>query len=184
MMRLAITAALVASACTQSAMSVESYADAMEAIADAYVSEAQGLSASYQRTVEDEVRAAIAEDPTGAQVRAVEIAGEATVSYLELLADAMDRFITSMDELRPPTGVEAAHDEFVGAVASVHGSLPDARDAVAGADSLSDIRLALTTSGFADGQLRWTAACTALEGSVRRQGAGLDLGCVRQEVAP
>jgi hypothetical protein len=182
--RVTIVLALVASACAQPAMSVESYASEMETIAGDYVAEAQGLSAQYQRSVEDEVRAVVADDPSAAEARVVEITTEATVNYLALLGDSMNRFITSMDELRPPEGIEPAHDEFVGAVASVYGALPASRDAVGQATSLSEVRLALTGSGFADGQIRWTAACTSLEAAVRSQGTGLDLGCVRQEVTP
>lgn len=185
MIRLAVVATLVVSACAQSAMTVEVYAARIEAAGDSYIEEAQSLSAAYQSSVEDQVRAVVAEqDPAAAQDRVVEIATAATANYLALLSDAMARFIAEMEELRPPADVAAAHDEFVSAVGSVQRSLPATRDAVVQADSLASIRLALTTSGFADGQLRWTAACSALEETLRGRGTGVDLGCVRQEVAP
>ncbi len=184
MIRLVAVVSLVAAGCAPAAMSVESYADAMENIADGYVTESQSLSARYQASVEDDVRAAVADDPGAAEERVVEIAADATVNYLAFLDDAMGRFIGAMGELQPPGEVEAAHDEFVSAVTSVRDALPDTRDAVAQADSLSSVRLALTASGFADGQIRWTVSCTALEETVRRQGTGLDMSCVRREVAP
>jgi len=159
-------------------MSVEAYSAAMEIASDAYV------SALYQASVEDDVRAAVKDDPDAAEDRVVEIVTTATSNYLTLLADAMARFVMEMDELRPPAGIESAHDEFVAAVGSVQGSLPGTRGAVAQADSLVSVRYALTSSGFADGQDRWTAACTALEEAVRSQGTGIDLGCVRRDLAP
>ena len=165
-------------------MSVEAYAAAIEVASAVYIDEAQSLSAAYQASVEDEVRAVVEEAPDVAQGRVVEIATTATANYLALLSDAMGRFVTAIEELRPPTGIEAAHDEFVAAVGSVHRSLPATRDAVAQADSLASVRFALTSSGFADGQGRWTAACTALEEAVRGEGTGVDLGCVRRDLAP
>ncbi len=184
MKRLVLAGILIVSACAQSTMSVEAYSAAMEIASDAYVQEAQSLSALYQASVEDDVRAAVKDDPDVAEDRVVQIVTTATSNYLTLLADAMARFVVEMDELRPPAGIDSVHDEFVAAVGSVQGSLPGTRDAVAQADSLVSVRYALTSSGFADGQDRWTAACTALEEAVRAQGTGIDLGCVRRDLAP
>jgi len=183
-MRWLAALALFAAACSQPALSVEAYADAMEGVAWAYVAESQDLSARYQASVEDDVKAMVQESPPDPEAVAVEIASSATVNYLAVLADAMQRFIEGMEALRPPPAVQAAQKEFIAAVRSVHGAIPSTRDAVLEADSIESVGFALTSSGFADGQIRWTAACAALEAATRGLGTGLDLGCVRPVVTP
>ncbi len=183
-MRWLAALALFAAACSQPTQSVEAYADAMEGVVDTYVAESQDLSTRYQASVEDDIKAMVQQRPSDPEAVAVEIASSATTNYLAVLADAMQRFIEGMESLRPPPTVRAAHEEFIAAVRSVHRAIPSTRDAVLEADSIESVGLALTSSGFADGQIRWTAACTALEAAARELGTGLDLGCVRPVVSP
>ena len=170
--------------CTQPALSVDAYASSLELSADAYVADAQSLSSGYQDRVIDEVRSVLESDPDDAASRAVEITSGATTDYLSVLADDMLVFVDTMEGLNPPPEVREEHDEFVAAVRSVNQSIPATIDVVATADSIDEIRFALTSSGFADGQIRWTAACTALENAVRSMGTGIDIGCIRPEVVP
>lgn len=167
-----------------SPMSIDGYADAATAATDAYVSESQSLSYDYQSTLEDGVRAIASDgepDPAG---RAVELVTHETVAYLAVLSDAMNRYLHDLEELSPPSGVSDAHAEYLGAVRFVLDAIPSTRDAVEGATDITAVQLALTTSGFADGQTRWTVACSALERAVRDQGKGIDLGCVPPEPPP
>ncbi len=189
-MRVAVTVvlAVMASACTSAgAMPIDEYAAAMEETAGAYVREAQDLSERFQSSVAQEVQGALeasAGDAEDAERRVVEITVAATVNYLVLLEDAMGRFVDGMEELRPPSEVVADHDEFLAAVRSVRGSLPTTRERVLSSDSLDGIRLALTSSGFADGRQRWITACRELEATAGELGATMDLGCERGEARP
>jgi hypothetical protein len=174
---MAVVAALLAGACSP-APSLEDYIESMERHTNAYVDESQALSFEYQSAVEDGVRRIVAEggaDPTG---EALTLVTTQTVQYLALLGDAMDRYHTAIAPLIPTTEVVADHDAYAAAVGSVVSSLPPTRLAVEEATSISDVQLALASSGFADGQLRWTATCSALEQTVRDQGRGIDLRCV------
>ncbi len=160
-----------------SAMSTEDYAAAMGKHVDAYVTESQNLSYDYQQGVIDEVTAAVSAGGEGAEAQAAEIMRRRTVAYLALLGDAIDRYLDSMDALSPPASVASEHDEYVAAIRASRHAMPATRDAVEGATSLSDVQLALTASGFADSQLRWTSACLVLEQAVRDAGWGLNLRC-------
>jgi hypothetical protein len=162
-----------------SPLSVDDYADQVGAAADGYVTESQALSASYQRTVEDGVRDIAASGDDDALAQAITLVRQQTVAYLAVLSDAMARYWEALDALDPPSAIEGAHDEYVAAIDVVLRAIPDTRAAVEAATDISSVQVALTTSGFADGQTRWTTACTALEQSVRDEGRGLDLGCTR-----
>lgn len=173
----AVIAALLAAACTP-APSLEDYIESMERHTDAYVDESQALSFEYQSAVEDGVRRIVAEggaDPTG---EALTLVTTQTVQYLALLGDAMDRYHTAIAPLVPTSEVVADHDAYAAAVGFVVSTLAPTRAAVESATSISEVQLALGSSGFADGQLRWTATCSALEQTVRDQGRGIDLRCV------
>jgi hypothetical protein len=156
----------------------------MERAADAYVADAQSLSSGYQDRVIDEIRTMLESGRDDAATRAVEITSAATTDYLGVLADDMLVFVDTVDALNPPTEIGEEHDEFVAAIRSVHESIPATVEAVSESDSIDGIRFALTSSGFADGQIRWTAACVTLETAVRSLGQGIDIGCVRPEIAP
>lgn len=170
--------------CSQAALPVEEYVQAMEATADVYVADSQELSMVYQDQVIREITEIAQSAPPDADILATGIARSATMDYLDVLAKQMLRFVDDIETLAPPPGIGEEHDEFVAAVRSVHSAMSRTVADVAQADSLDDIRLALTASGFADGQIRWTAACTALESSVRSLGSGLDLRCERPQVVP
>ena len=170
--------------CVQPALSVEAYATSLELASDAYVADAQRLSTGYQDQVIDEIRTMIESSPDDAASRAVGITSAATTDYLGVLADDMLVFLDSVDELNPPSEISEQHEEFVAAIRSVHESIPGTIDVVRESDSIDGFRFALTSSGFADGQIRWTAACTSLEMAVRSLGQGIDIGCVRPEIAP
>lgn len=175
--------AVVLAGCT-TPMALEDYAAAAEGVTDAYVEESQALSFDYQSGVEDGVRAIVESGADDPSAEALDLVVASTVEYLALLSDAMRRYLVAIEALEPPDAVAAAHDAYVDAVDFVLGAIPDTRSAVEGAVDLDAVQLALTSSGFADGQLRWTATCTALEQAVRDEGRGIDLGCVRPEVAP
>lgn len=175
---------LILAGCSVGALSVGEYADAMESAADVYVADSQALSLEYQDQVISEITEMAQSEPPDADSLALAITRSATTEYLDVLADQMLRFVDDMEAMTPPTPIGNEHDEFVGAVRSVYTAMPRTIADVGEADSLDGIRLALTASGFADGQIRWTAACTTLESSVRALGSGLDLGCVRPEIVP
>lgn len=170
--------------CSAGALSVGEYVDAMETAAVIYVADSQDLSVQYQDQVISEITEMAQREPPNADILAVGITRAATTDYLDVLADQMLRFVDDMEAMKPPMAVGEDHDEFVAAVRSVYTAMPRTIMEVGSAESLDGIRLALTSSGFADGQIRWTAACTTLESSVRAIGSGLDLGCVRPEVVP
>lgn len=178
-----LVAGVVAASCA-SPMSFDEYTDAMETATSAYVTESQNLSYDFQSSVEDGVRDLIAQgaDPTGADPasEAVDLVRDHTVQYLSLLSDAMDRYRDAIAGLEPPSIVSDAHAAYVDSVTFAVGAIPDARASVEVAESLDDVQTALSGSEFADGQLRWIAACTAVEEAVRGQGRGLDLQCVQE----
>ena len=173
--------ALVAASCS-SGMSPADYASAMEAHVDAYVTESQDLSFDYQRGVIDEVRRVVAADGANPETEAAAIMRRGTIEYLALLSDAIDRYLAALRELSPPGSVSEAHAEYIAAIQASRDAIPATRDAVEAASDLAELQLALTASGFADSQLRWTAACTSLEQAVRGAGRGLNLRCTRSTV--
>jgi hypothetical protein len=173
----AVITALVTAGCSQ-APSLEDYIESMERHTDLYVDESQALSFEYQSAVEDGVRRIVAEggaDPTG---EALTLVTTETVQYLALLGDAMDRYHAAIAPLDATDEVVADHDAYADAVGFVVSSLAPTRAAVEAASSIDEVQLALASSGFADGQLRWTATCSTLEQAVRDQGRGIDLRCV------
>lgn len=176
-------AVLVALTGCSSALPLDEYVTVMESTTDAYVTESQGLSFDYQSAVEDGVRDLVASGVENPEAEAVDLVRAETVRYLALLTDAMDRYRMGIDEPEPPGSVAEEHVAYVDAVTFVVDSLPESRAAVESAESLDDVQRALTTSGFADGQIRWTATCANLEQAVRDEGRGMDLQCVA-EVAP
>lgn len=177
-------AAFVASCGTAEQLTLDEYAVQAVAIADGYVQESQDVSFQYQRKVEQLVGEIAASGSSTAIEEAVEVMRTETASFLALIDDAMARYIEAFDALEPPDDISEAHEAYVDVMASVHGSLPVMRDRVSDAGSLGDIEAALAGSAFADGQPLWTAACQALEQTVRDLGRGLDLKCERTEVAP
>ncbi len=183
LVRAALGVVIVASACS-TALSTEEYVSGISAIADAYVLESQNLSYDYQSSVEDGVREIVDSGVDDAEGDAVELIAAKSVEYLALLGDAMGRYLTLLRELSPPAAINEHHDAYVAAVVVVHDALPDTRDSVAAAGDIGAIQLALTSSGFADGQIRWTTSCTSLEEAIRAEGLGVDLGCVRPETTP
>jgi hypothetical protein len=178
-----VSIVILAAACT-SPLSTEEYAESIGSLTDAYVVESQNLSYDYQSSVEDGVRTLVDEGGDDAATAAVVLIGNESVQYLALLGDSMDRYVVSLRELSPPGPIADEHDAYVAAIVFVHEALPETRDAVAAARDIAAIQLALTSSGFADGQIRWTAACAALEDVIRSEGRGVDLRCVRPDVTP
>ncbi|MGI9585324.1 MAG: hypothetical protein ACR2N7_07005 [Acidimicrobiia bacterium] len=175
---------LLAGAACSSALTTEEYAESIGALTDAYVIESQNLSYDYQSAVEDGVRAIVAEEAPDSEEAAVALIANESVQYLALLGDSMDRYIIALDALAPPGSLDTEHDAYVAAIVAVHGALPQTRDAVGVATDIPAIQLALSSSGFADGQIRWTATCTVLEEAIRAEGRGVDLRCLRSEVTP
>jgi hypothetical protein len=163
---------------------VGEYATELTDITDAYVVESQNLSYDYQSSVEDGVRDIVAAGGGDAQAQVSVLARSSTVQYLAMLGDVMDRYLQALDGLAVPSQLEDPHDEYVSAVRAVHTSLPATRSAVEEAADLEGMQSALSVSGLADGQLRWTATCVSLEESIRALGRGVDLRCVRTEVTP
>ena len=184
-MRYVVVAAMVLLAgCAAAPLSVDAYAQAMTRTSDGYVAESQAVSAQYQSSVVKDIKDMLATDQDDRERRAVEITSAGTVNYLTLVSDAMTRFLDVIEALDPPSEIAPRHAEFIDAVRSVRDAIPATRDAVVAARSIDGIRFALTASGFADGQNRWIATCTALEASLRAQGTGIALGCVRAGVTP
>ena len=171
-----VLAAFVAS-CSTSA-TLDDYVPAAETLSLAYVEEAQALSFDYQSAVEDGVRAIVEGGATDPEVDAVTLVIDETVAYLAVLTDTMGRYLEAFDGLDAPPAIASEHDEYVSAIRVVHQALPPTRSAVRAATQLDEVQLAMTSSGFADGQLRWTASCSALEQAVRDQGTGIDLRCL------
>lgn len=183
--RLAVVASLVVlvGACT-SAMEPDEYGSAVTATAETYVVESQNLSFDYQQSVEDGVREIIDSDASDTRTAAMDLVRTATVGYLALLEDAMRRYGSALRDLEPPGEVASAHESHIAAVLAVADAVPDARNEVATAPDLEGVQKALTASGFADGQLRWTATCTSLEQAIRDMGHGANLRCTRPVEAP
>lgn len=176
---LSTVAVAVVTACSSPA-TLDSYIGSMESATDAYVVESQALSFDYQSSVEDGVRALVADDEADdedTEAAAIDLVRAETVGYLAQLGDAMSRYGAAITGPEVPGSVRDAHDDYVEAVGFVVGALPAARESVEAAATLDGIQRALTASGFADGQLRWTAMCSSLEQAVRDQGRGLDLQC-------
>lgn len=165
-------------------LTLDEYAEAATAIADAYVTESQDASFTYQRDVERLVGQIAASGSVTALDEAVAVMRTETTTFLGLLGDAMDRYISAFAELDPPGAIEESHEAYVGVMTSVHSALPAMRDSVAASSSLGDIEAALAGSAFADGQPSWIASCLALEQATRDLGQGMDLKCERTEVTP
>ena len=173
---LGLACVVLAGGCSSS-MTIDAYADALGGEADAYVVESQDLSYDYQRSVEDGVAALAGQDGDAPIDEAIALVRRETVAYLATLTDVTGRYLDGLEELDPPSDVANAHEAYVGAVDGVYRAIPAAREAAESAVDLDGIRLALTASGFADGQLRWRATCSALEQAVRDEGRGVDLRC-------
>ena len=181
MTAVALCLAAVVAACS-GGPTTDEYADSLGELVDGYVSESQALSFDYQSTVEDGVRDIVESGSEDAVSDATTLVARETIAYLAVLSDVMGRYLEGLDELTAPGAITDAHADFVAAVGLVYGAIPATRAAVAEAADLDGIQRALTASGFADGQLRWTAACLALEQMVRDEGRGIDLGCSRPAV--
>jgi hypothetical protein len=167
------------SSCAATSLSTAEYATTLQEDTDAYILEAQTLSASFQRTVEDEIALLAASGEKDVLSLATEVTSRETVQYLVLLQDAMVRYQGALVLLRPPSALVEPHDAYVLAIESVQMSVPATRDAIGRAEDLNAIQVAITGSGFNDGQLRLRAACSSLEAAVTAEGHGVDLGCVR-----
>ena len=175
----AMSVALLASACASSGQTLDEYADALTTETDAYVVESQNLSYDYQSGVEDGARELLATDVDDPETAVTTLFRQGTVEYLALLTDAMLRYLTALKAMEPPSDVAEAHDAFVSAVTAVGDAIPDAKAAVEEASDLDGIQRGLTASGFADGQFRWTATCQSLEAAIVDAGRAMDLRCVR-----
>ncbi len=170
--------ALIVAACSSS-QTLDEYADALSTQTDAYVVESQNLSYDFQSEVEDGTRDVLAAGSEDPEAEVLVLFREGTVAYLALLGDAMLRYRTSLEELMPPGDVAEQHAAFLAAVVAVSDAIPEAKVAVEGATSLDDVQRALTASGFADGQPRWTGTCQTLEAAVVDAGRAMNLRCVR-----
>jgi hypothetical protein len=160
-------------------MTVPQYASAIQEVTDAYIAESQGLSATFHRTVEDEVKRIVEEGSDDPLSEATDVTKREMVLYLALLEDAMGRYVVHLSELHPPGELDGAHSDYLDAVESVHGAVPFARTSVESAIHLDGIEAALAGSDLQDGQFQLTSTCRFLEESVRAQGSGVDLGCAR-----
>ena len=178
-----LMAAALGASCSGS-VTVDDYVRDAEGLSLAYVEEAQSLSFDYQRSVEGGVRAIVEGGAADPETDAVMLVVDETVAYLAVLTDTMGRYLEAFDALDAPAEVASEHDDYVAAIGVVHASLPATRSAVEVATGLDEVQVAMTSSGFADGQLRWTASCSALEQAVRDQGTGIDLRCVAPTSTP
>lgn len=170
---------VVVSSCGAPSLSAAEYAAVLQEETDAYILEAQRLSVSFQRTVEDEIALLAASGEGDLLSQATDVTSRETVLYLALLEDAMVRYQDALALLNVPSALLESHGAYVLAIESVQISLPATREAIGRAADLNAIQVAITGSGFNDGQLRLRAACSSLESAVRSEGHGVDLGCVR-----
>lgn len=175
---IAAAVALVATACSNP-MPLDEYAELLTTTTDGYVVESQNLSYDYQKAVEDGAREIVASGADDAEEQVLILARQQTAQYLGLLSDAMLRYHAALSEMEPPGEVADAHGQFVDAVGAVLKALPAAKQGVEDAESLDEIQQALTASGFADGQFRWTATCSSLEQSIKDAGQAVNLRCVK-----
>lgn len=182
MRRVAAVCALlsvVAGACSPGSLSTAGYAEVLGERTDEYIVESQTVSATFQSTVEDKIKA-LAEAGEGDVVEmATDVTRGETVQYLALLEDAMTRYEEALKSMSPPGNLVVAHDAYVEAIDAVRASMPATRARVGEATDLTGIQTAITGSGFSDGQLRLQAACSSLEAAVKQEGHGVDLGCTR-----
>ncbi len=171
--------ALVLSACSGTALTVPEYATQLQEVTDAYIDEAQDLTESFQRTVEEQISELAESGEGNLLLLATAITSQETVQYLTLVEDAMARYTQKLEPMDPPQEVAEEHEDYVDALESVRLSMPETIDGVAEAHDLVGIQEAITNSGFNDGQLRLQAACRLLEEAVRAAGQGVDLGCAK-----
>lgn len=175
----AMLLAVALGACTTPPMTIEEYAGALNAATEDYVGESQTLSVAFHRAVEDQV-AELAEAGQGNLIAlATGVTSREMIQYLALLEDAMARYGEELDEMHPPADLNGPHDDYLVAIELIRIALLPTRVSVGEAHDLDGIQEAITSSGFADGQLRLQSSCLALEEAVRADGQGVDLGCTR-----
>lgn len=182
MVGLALVMSFAASACAATEVRVSDFADEMSSITGAYVDEATALSTSYQRQVEIKVADIVANEGDAALGPVTELMRSETVGFLAVLGDALDRYVTAMEEVEVPDTLADPMDRYVTLITASAEHLPAMRDAVGEAATIDDLRAALAGSAYADGQAALTAACTALEQAVRDEGHGIDLRCTSADV--
>lgn len=175
---------LVGTACAADQPPVSGFAEDASAAADAYVTEAQDLSASYQRVLEIKVADIIATAGDEAVDRATDLVRTETIEFLSLLGDALDRYTSAVTAIPTPPAVADERDMYVDVLATANTALPDMRDAVVTSATIVDIQRALVGSAYADAQLRLVASCESLEQAVRDAGHGIDLKCAPTELTP
>ena len=169
---------VIVSACSSGGLSVDEYASAVEAqaeanadeiiaLADQNISELDVAVARLRREVEgDELaEAAIAET---ARLASKLFAG---------IGDALDRYVQNPDALDAPSELESDHRAyFVALEASRSGIAPLLSDLSAAA-TFDDIDRAIASSGFSDAQPRVVAACSSLQRGIEALGPVVDLRC-------
>lgn len=170
------------SACSGVEPTLADFARQTSDAAEAYVEESQQLSSSYQRTVEIKVQDIVATGGDSKVEQATELVLTETVAYLAVLTDAMGRYVDEFTSVAVPSSVEEERNGYVSVLTGAYNSLPDLRDDVAASTGIPEIQRVLVSSAFADSQPALESSCLALEQSVRDQGQGIDLKCVRSDL--
>lgn len=135
--------------------------------------ELQTEIAQRQRTLDQDDEAAVA--AFAAEV--VEFTATRTATFFAQVGDALDRYRSQLEVMRPPDEVRERHDELVSAASGALDGIPDLLDGLAVARSFDEIDAAVYSSGFSDAQPRLAAACTALEEELTASGEAVNLRC-------
>ncbi len=178
------TVVLASSACSSQSLTVAEYAEAIEGATRDYISESQALSATFHKTVEDAVAHIVESGGDDPLIRATEVTVREMMLFFVLLEDAVARYLARLNAVEAPNRLRGSHAAYMGAVSSVHASMPALLSSIEFAHDLGAVQAAIAGSGFQDGQHRWTETCLSLESAVRGEGTGVDLGCTRSQETP
>lgn len=170
--------ALTVSACSDSGLSVDEYAVAIDSQAGAYADEVTALA---DRNI-SELNVAVArlqDETEGDDLAEAAIAETARLaSHLFAgIGDALDRYVRQLDELDAPSELETDHGAYIVALEASRTGIAPLLSDLSTAATFDDIDRAIASSGFSDAQPRVVAACDSLQRGIAELGPVVDLRC-------
>jgi hypothetical protein len=179
-----VVLALVAAACSGSALSANEYFDQVNALTEELDQAMDDLGAVYEADLNTSIDTLRLErdlsDPSELAAFMSDLTDTAiakTVVWLDGTEEPLRAFLAGLEDMKPPEDVQLAHNSLISAAQSAVAVLPDATAQVRTVATAVDLAAVVENSPFAEATVELQNACLALQTVATDKEIDVQLDC-------
>ena len=179
-----VVLAVVIAACGDGAMTVDEYFTEFETARIDFTQANDDIDSAYQTQLDASFaelqREFDAQDQAEARElaeRSINVGIDATVSLVTARVESLERYLSQLEELRPPEQAAEAHAASLVALREAREGLEPTVTAIRGIEGLGDLGSTVGASPVGQALVRAAEACRVLQGVATSEGLIIDLRC-------